>query len=165
MVISILFTMIVSKNTYGSGAATIENSANDTEITKGRLIWKKSKCAFCHGWAGDGHGHPRSPGVASNLRASYLDRSTMKEIIRCGLPGTVMPYHDRQAYKQDLCLYTKVDDLKRGEYPNYGANIRDEDMDKLVQYIFSDIKGHGPITLEECEMYFKPGSRNCLQYQ
>ncbi len=149
----------------GNSHAAEAAAPQGVDVERGRRVWKKSKCAFCHGWAGDGHGHPRSPGAAASLRTSKLDRTAMKEIIRCGLPGGAMPYHDRMAYRDGRCFNATAAELKPDEMPNKGVAIQEKDLDSLVAYIFSNIKDRGPVTLEECENYFKAGSRNCLRYR
>src|SRR5882762_6135833 len=55
-----------------------------------RLFLEKAQCSYCHGWAGDGSGDPRSPGIAANLRNSALTRDQLVEVIMCGRPGTAM---------------------------------------------------------------------------
>src|SRR5215207_6237527 len=68
-----------------------------------RLFHEKADCAFCHGWAGDGAGHPQSPGRSANLRETRLGRDQLITVIQCGLPGTPMPYFDEEAYKDTRC--------------------------------------------------------------
>lgn len=153
----------------GSGSAfpadTGSDAATEADIDRGRHVWKKAKCAFCHGWAGDGAGHPRSPGVAANLRESALDKASMREIIRCGIPGSEMPYHERLAYTDDRCFGMTRQDFEPGTVPNRGKPVSDEDMDDLIAFIMTEVRGRGPVTRKECEAYFKPGSRNCLVYR
>jgi mono/diheme cytochrome c family protein len=70
-------------------------AAADDDFAYGRrLFLEKAECSFCHGWAGDGSGHPQSPGRAANLRQSGLDRDTLITTILCGVPGTAMPHFD-----------------------------------------------------------------------
>lgn len=66
---------------------------------QGLRIWKdKGQCAFCHGWAGDGHGDAHSEGKAPSLRETKLTRDQIYETIKCGRPGTAMPHFDKFAY-------------------------------------------------------------------
>jgi mono/diheme cytochrome c family protein len=79
-------------------------AAADDDFAYGRrLFLDKAECAFCHGWAGDGSGHPQSPGRAANLRKSQLDRATLVTTILCGIPGTAMPHFDELAYTDKRC--------------------------------------------------------------
>ena len=56
-----------------------------------RLFQDKADCKFCHGEDGDGRGDPRSPGAATNLHKTRLNRDQMIEVIACGRPATEMP--------------------------------------------------------------------------
>ena len=48
-----------------------------------RLFQEKADCQFCHGVNGDGRGDPRSPGKASDLHKTRLDREQLIEVIAC----------------------------------------------------------------------------------
>ena len=156
-------------------AVTFDGSmaqAGDREIKRGKVIWNnKSSCKNCHGWAGDGKGHPRSPRGPS-LRNSALDRETMREVVACGVPGTAMPYHDRAAYTDDRCYgLTKADfDIENirtalGMMPTKGnKTIRAQEIDMVLDYIEARIKGRGKVSSEECEEYFqKTGTKRCAK--
>ena len=146
--------------------------AGDREIKRGKVIWNnKSSCKNCHGWAGDGKGHPRSPRGPS-LRNTALDRETMREVIACGVPGTAMPYHDRAAYTDDRCYgLTKADfDIEKiktalGMMPTKGnKTIRPTEIEMVIDYLEARIMGRGEVTLEECEKYFnKVGAKRCAK--
>lgn len=147
-------------------AADAFASAISGDVDKGRSVWrKKGKCAFCHGWSGNGRGHPRSPGVAANLRETELDRDAMRMMIRCGIAGTTMPYHDRAAYLDGRCFGMNADDFGPGEMPKKGKTFSPDNLEHLLTFIFTDIKGKPPATLADCETFYKPGSRNCDPYR
>ena len=159
------FILLISFSTVASTSeiniTKTDMEINSEDIMRGRQLYKKSNCAFCHGWAGDGRGHPRSPGAAASLRDSSLERDSMETIIRCGVTGGVMPYHDRMAYRDNRCI---VDPGKvtPDQLPQKGKSIREPDFSTLVTYITFSIIGVGTVTFEQCEAYFKSGSRNCL---
>lgn len=147
-------------------AADISTGTVAGDVDKGRSVWrKKGQCAFCHGWSGDGRGHPRSPGVAANLRQSELDRDAMGMIISCGIAGTAMPYHDRAAYLDGRCFGMSADDFEPGQMPEKGKTFSPDNLENLLAFIFADIKGKPPATLADCETFYKPGSRNCDTYR
>ena len=52
-----------------------------------RAFESKANCAWCHGVFGDGKGHPRSPGIAANLRETVLDEELLTEVLNCGIPA------------------------------------------------------------------------------
>lgn len=156
----------------GSGIASFADAggADDSatlvletgDPVRGKKTWKKSKCAFCHGWSGDGRGHPRSPGVAPSLRTTELEPENLKEIVRCGLPGTEMPYHDRMAYRDDRCYGMLADEFEPDTMPRKGKSMSEASLDNLVAYVYQNVVGKGRTTFEDCETYFRVGSRNCL---
>jgi hypothetical protein len=85
-------------------AAWLSPAAADDDFAYGRrLFLDKAECSFCHGWAGDGSGHPKSPGRAANLRKSQLGRDALVTVILCGIPGTAMPHFDELAYTDQRC--------------------------------------------------------------
>ncbi len=43
------------------GLASVTSVAAQDVSYGRRLFLEKADCAFCHGWAGDGAGHPQSP--------------------------------------------------------------------------------------------------------
>src|SRR5262245_29626750 len=86
-----------------AAAAATDPLLAGADPVRGKEVFAKvGVCVSCHGWDGDGKGkNPRSEGAAALLRESALDTKGFIEIISCGIPGTPMPYHDNQAYKDD----------------------------------------------------------------
>lgn len=164
-----LLLMLVLMHGYGlnSMASSKDNSnheINSADNSRGMAVYKKSNCVFCHGWAGDGQGHPRSPGAAANLRLSVLDKAALTHVIRCGVVGGVMPYHDRMSYKDTRCV-ADPSMLAPNLLPQKGKNISAHNLDALVNYLISSVQGAGKVSYEQCEAFYKPGSRNCLYLQ
>src|ERR1700739_2104820 len=88
--------------TVTSAQLAMSQSSPSLEPTEaGKAIYKRANCFGCHKWHGDGGGG--YGGAALSLRATQLDRDQIIEVVRCGRPGTGMPYHDRQAYKESEC--------------------------------------------------------------
>ena len=52
---------------------------------------------------GYGHGDPRSPGKATDLHKTRLDRGQLTEVITCRRPGSEMPHFDKYAYELRCC--------------------------------------------------------------
>lgn len=127
------------------------------DIEKGHDVYNRvGVCLSCHGWNGDGMGkNPRSEGDAAKLRESQLDTQTMIDIIACGIPGTPMPYHNSQAYKDpEVCYGMTMADFGAGEGPRKGKSIRPADIVNLVAYIQTHIQGAGETTFAQCEEYY-----------
>lgn len=134
------------------------------DIDRGKQVYAKvGVCVSCHGWDGDGTGkNPRSEGAAALLRESQLDTQGFIEIISCGIPGTPMPYHDNQAYKDDRCYGMTADMFEPGQEPHKGKSIKHEDIINLVAYIETHIQGKPKVTHDDCMEYFgDAGEKAC----
>lgn len=126
------------------------------DIERGVTVFgsRGGNCVSCHGWDGNGLGkNPRSEGAAALLRESGLDAQGFVDIISCGIPGTPMPYHDAQAYKDDRCGMVAAD-FEEGQMPHKGKSIKKEDILSLVAYIQTHIQGKPKATYEDCAFYF-----------
>lgn len=130
-----------------------------------RLFLEKAECSFCHGWAGDGAGHPQSPGGAANLRKSQLGRDQLVTVIQCGIPGTAMPHFDDLAYTDRRCYgMTEAELGDRTPTLPPSAALQKREIDVLADYLLARIIGRGPITREECVENFGPNARSCSEY-
>jgi mono/diheme cytochrome c family protein len=128
-----------------------------TDIERGAVVFgsRGGNCVSCHGWDGNGLGkNPRSEGAAALLRESGLDAQGFIDIISCGIPGTPMPYHDSQAYKDDRCYGMVAADFDAGQMPHKGKAIKHEDILNLVAYIQTHIQGKPKATYEDCAFFF-----------
>jgi mono/diheme cytochrome c family protein len=130
-----------------------------------RLFLEKAECSFCHGWAGDGAGHPQSPGRAANLRQSQLARDQLITVIQCGIPGTAMPHFDEGAYSDQRC-YGMTEAEMGGRTPSLppGEVLQKREIDALADYLLARIIGGGPITREECAENLGANARSCGDY-
>lgn len=128
------------------------------DIVRGKRMFSSNggNCISCHGWDGNGTGkNPRSEGAAALLRDSALDAAGFIEIISCGIPGTPMPFHDSNAYKDDRCYGTTFADYAEGEGPAKGKSLRKDDIVNLVAYIMTSIQGKPKATYEDCVAWFE----------
>ena len=132
---------------------------------KGKAVYQRiGICVNCHGWAGDGEAgrNPLSHAAAANLRESKLDQKGLYDIIRCGVPGTQMPYHDQISYKDDRCFGLTMKDFAPGAAPSLGKTMREAQMVDLIAYLETYIVGHGTPTYEECALYYDTSAdRSC----
>jgi len=131
---------------------------------RGKIVFRSvGNCVNCHGWAADGISgvNLRSP-TGSNLRETTLDTERLTEVIKCGLPGTPMPYHDRAAYRDDRCYEMVMSDFASGSEPTRGKTFRDEDIANVVAYLQAHVIGLGEPTHAECAEFFdNPAARAC----
>jgi mono/diheme cytochrome c family protein len=126
----------------------------------GRVVYEKANCVGCHKWHGGGGGG--YGGAALSLRTSALDRAALLEVVRCGRPGTGMPYHDRQAYKAAPC-YGGMDVAGMGaDAPRTPVGyLRPEEIEAVVDYVATAIQGKGEPTKADCVAYWGPTAREC----
>lgn len=160
----LLFTALVLFGAAFVYAAAQDAAAQDAD--KGLRIYKtKATCSFCHGWAGDGNGHPRSPGDAPSLRTIDFDDEILTEVIMCGRIGTEMPFHDRMAYRDDRCFGLVKADLDPNEIPVKGKTITARDAANLVAYLRAKVIGQGRVTRAQCEDFWRPGHPICRRFK
>lgn len=138
-------------------------------IVRGKRMFSQQggNCISCHGWDGDGTGkNPRSEGAAALLRESGLDAAGFIEIISCGIPGTPMPYHDSQAYKDDRCYGMVAADFEAGQEPDKGKSIKKDDIVNLVAYIMTSIQGKPAATYDDCAAWFEASAeKSCAGFK
>lgn len=132
--------------------------AQDLEL--GKRVYEKANCVGCHKWHGGGGGG--YGGAALSLRETELDRDLLLEVIRCGRPATGMPYHDRHAYKEVDCYggMSKAD-LGADFPPKAASFLRDEEVEAVVVYVATRLKGQGEPTEEDCIAFWGEGAKEC----
>lgn len=131
------------------------------EVSQGRVVYEKANCVGCHKWHGGGGGG--YGGAALSLRGTELDRDQLVEIVRCGRPGTGMPYYDRRAYRDADCYNgMRLEDLAAGDAPRTPVLfLRPEQIQSVVTYVQTAIQGRGDVTKEECVAYWGQDAREC----
>jgi mono/diheme cytochrome c family protein len=134
------------------------------ETDEGKHVFQKANCIGCHKWHGDGGGG--YGGAALSLRKTELTREQIVETIKCGRPGTGMPYHWRDAYEEGQCYGLKKDDLNKEEMPPAAATfLRPKEIEAVVDYITANIIGKGEPTLGDCQAFWGAESRICDNYR
>jgi hypothetical protein len=134
---------------------------------RGKIVYQKiGYCVTCHGWAGDGQAgrNPLARGAAANLRKSALDAEGLAQVIKCGLPGTQMPYHEDAAYRDDRCYGMVMTDFESGKAPVRGKTFRDKDVANLVAYMQQHMIGLGKPNHDECADYYGPSADKACAY-
>jgi mono/diheme cytochrome c family protein len=130
-----------------------------------RLFLDKAECAFCHGWAGDGAGHPQSPGRAANLRKSGLDRDTLVTTILCGIPGTAMPHFDALAYTDKRCYgMTEAELGDRTPTLPPSTTLQRREVEVIADYLKAKVIGRSEVTRAECLEAFGADAGSCGDY-
>jgi mono/diheme cytochrome c family protein len=146
-----------------SGGARAEDAASAEEarlLDYGKEIFKtKATCQFCHKW--DGSGDQGYGGNALSLRNTKLTAEQMTETVKCGRPGTGMPYHDAFAYTDKRCYGLTRGSIGNDMPPEPMAFLNAHEIDAVVKYLFAKDVGRGASTYEECVEFWGTGTRQC----
>ncbi len=161
-ILVVLFHVILALNAIPAYAVGPPVGAEPLDNTGyGLATAKRANCLGCHKWHGGGG--PGYGGAAISLRKTQLSRDQLIDVIKCGRPGTNMPYFDRKAYKKNECYGLTFDDFTGDENnrPLQGKKyLNDRQVHAIVDFIVSDIQGK-PITKAYCEKYFGGPTKEC----
>lgn len=122
---------------------------------------KRANCMGCHKWHGDGG--TGYGGAAISLRKTPLTREQLISVIKCGRPGTNMPYFDRQAYKNDECYGLTFEDFADDDNnrPLQGKKyLNDRQVNAVADFVIAELQGK-ELSKAYCEMYFGGPTREC----
>jgi Cytochrome C oxidase, cbb3-type, subunit III len=123
------------------GLFTWPASAQDTSFGQ-RLFQDKADCQFCHGINGDGRGDPRSPGQASNLHKTILNREQLIEVITCGRPATEMPHFDKYAYEDKSCYgHTAAEFGSDVPHDPHSTSLTKREIEAVADYVLAKFVG------------------------
>lgn len=161
----VMAALCLSTAVLAEFVATPDFTQGDAE--KGKLVYQRAGiCANCHGWPADGVSgrNPMARGDAANIRETKLDQQGLYDVIRCGLPGTQMPYHDNISYKDDRCNGLLMSDFEAGQQPVKGKSLSERQMVDLVAYLEKYVVGRGKPTYDECVLYFDTSADRACAY-
>lgn len=149
----------------GARAADIEGAAALLDAEAGKRVWGQTAgCIRCHGWAGDGTAEGPGFAAGANLRKIVLDAAALKEIIRCGVPGSAMPSFNRNAYGSLPCFGMTAAQVGQQKPPTGEVSLADTQVDNLVAYLLAKVMNRGPITKGSCMDYYGPTNAFCDRY-
>ena len=136
-------------------------NAADSEFKAGKAVYKKANCMGCHKWHGKGGGG--YGGVAASLRESPLDDEGLALVIRCGRPGTGMPYHDRKAYRGESreCYASTREELGDALPPRARYLLRASEIEDVVVYVSHQIQGKGEPDYSDCIAFWGTTAKRC----
>lgn len=127
----------------------------------GKAVYKKANCVGCHKWHGGGGGG--YGGLALSLRQTQLDGESLAMVIRCGRPGTRMPYHERKAYtgeNRDCYAMTRAE-LEDAAPPRAHYFLSERDIAAVVEYVQVYIQGRGEPDHEDCVAFWGADAKRC----
>lgn len=136
------------------------------EDEAGLAVYKQANCMGCHKWHGRGGGG--YGGKALSLRDTLLDADNIRRVVRCGLPATRMPYHARQSYQNDAdtSCYNKTRVQLGEDRPPLAAKLlSDRQIDLVVHYVLTQVKGRGEPQYSECEAFWGKNKRQCDEFK
>ena len=136
----------------------VTNAAENTAETA-QAIYKRANCVGCHKWHGGGGGG--YGGAALSLRKTELDKDQIIETVKCGRPGTGMPFHDQFAYTDKRCYGITRAELGNDVPPEPNAFLNADEIDAVVKYLFAKAIGRGPSTYEDCVEFWGTETRQC----
>jgi len=143
-----------------SRARDVQNAEETRIVEHGKDIFKtKAVCQFCHKW--DASGDQGYGGNALSLRKTKLTREQVTETIKCGRPGTGMPFHDQYAYGDKRCYGVTRDELGNDVPPEANAFLNADEIDAVVKYLFARVVGRGPSTYQDCVDFWGAETRQC----
>ena len=163
--IGIPAVLCLSSAVLAEFVANPDFSQGDAE--KGKQVYQRvGVCVNCHGWAGDAKAgaNPLAHAAAAKLRETKLDAQGLYDTIRCGIPGTRMPFHDSVSYKDDRCNGLLMSDFDPGQQPIMGKTFREKQMIDLVAYLEMYVVGHGVPTYEDCVHYYDASADKACAY-
>ncbi len=159
LVIVAAVTCVGPRDTGAEGP--VEATDAHVRVDYGLSTAKRANCMGCHKWHGDGG--PGYGGAAMSLRKTSLGREQLIELIKCGRPGTNMPYFDRKAYIDDHCFGLTFNDFAEDvdNRPLRGKMyLNDRQIGAVVDFVITELQGH-EITKAYCEKYFGGPTRQC----
>ena len=167
VILPVLVALAVLFSTFARAQDTTAPAALVGDPERGKIVYQRiGDCVNCHGWAGDGYAgvNPLARAVGANLRKTELDAEGLTEVIKCGLPGTGMPYHEAAAYRDDRCYSMIMADFEPGGLPVRGKTFREKEVANLVAYIQQHMIGLGKPTYDECAHYYGASADKACSY-
>ena len=157
LLIVAVLAAIAAERAYAQDTSSAEQAR---VIAQGKDIFKtKATCQFCHKW--DASGDQGYGGNALSLRATKLTPAQVAETIKCGRPGTGMPYHDQFAYTDKRCYGMTRADLGNDIPPEPNSFLNSDEIDAVVKYLFATDVGRGPSTYDDCVAFWGTETRQC----
>jgi cytochrome c5 len=141
-------------------AQNVSAAEEARQIEFGKEIFKsKAVCQYCHKW--DASGDQGYGGNALSLRATHLTPEQLTEVVKCGRPGSGMPYHDRFAYTDKRCFGHTREEMGKDMPPAGNDFLSNREVDAVVKYLFARAVGRGASTYEECIDFWGTETRQC----
>ena len=112
----------------------------------------------CHSWHGNGGG---GYGAGVSLRTSELSTDEIINVIKCGRPGTGMPYFNKKSYKSEKCYDTLIDDYNNNYRPVSSKKFLNPRQIEAVSLFVKEVLQGKKLNKLYCESFFNAGSKVC----
>ena len=132
---------------------------NLEEYKYGLNVYKKGNCMGCHSWHGKGGG---GYGAGVSLRDMDLTLDDIINVIKCGRPGTGMPYFLRKAYKEEKCYDTTLKDYDDSYRPISSKSFLSSKQINAVSIFVKEVLHDKELDRNYCEFFYKKGSKVCM---
>ena len=113
----------------------------------------------CHSWHGKGGG---GYGAGVSLRNANLTLNEIINVIKCGRPGTGMPYFLRKAYKEEKCYDTTFEDYDETYRPVSSKKFLSSKQIEAVSIFVMEVLQNKKLDKDYCEFFYEKGSKVCL---
>ncbi len=124
----------------------------------GLNVYKKGNCMGCHSWHGKGGG---GYGAGVSLRNMNLSLDEIINVVKCGRPGTGMPYFLRKAYKEEKCYDTTFEDYDNSYRPISSKKFLNQRQIEAVSLFVKEVLQEKKLNKDYCEFFFNKGSKVC----
>ena len=131
----------------------------NSQFAYGLNVYKKGNCMGCHSWHGKGGG---GYGAGVSLRNMELSLTEIVNVIKCGRPGTGMPYFYKKSYKIEKCYDTTFEDYDNSYRPISSKKFLNERQIEAVSLFIKELFQGKELTKEYCEFFFNKGSKVCF---
>ena len=131
---------------------------NLEEHKYGLNVYKKGNCMGCHSWDGKGGGH----GAAVSLRNTELTINEIINVIKCGRPGTGMPYFLKKAYKEEKCYDTTFEDYDESNRTVNSQKFLSSKQIEAVSIFVREVLQNKKLDKNYCEYFYEKGSKACV---
>jgi mono/diheme cytochrome c family protein len=129
----------------------------------GKAIYERANCVGCHKWHGGGGGG--YGGAALSLRDTHMDRDQLIEVVRCGRPGTRMPFHDKNAWSTVQCYGVDAKAGSAEAAPQAAEFLTASEIATVADYVMGNLKGKGKPDRADCVAFWGEGAKQCLTYK
>jgi mono/diheme cytochrome c family protein len=140
---------------FGLTCVTVTLAQSEDKVKAGVTAWRNSGCSDCHGAFANGEKERDESPSGADIRRTRLSADELKQVIRCGRPGTGMPSFEEGA---SGCPGGG------GQLYPAPAKLSREDIDNVVAYLQARIVGKGRITKQECLLYYTDKPDWCDDY-